>query len=76
LRDALLIGSCCSSLFSNRLEINLRDTSRARYANLVGGDNVIAGSDCVFGTWVGRAAVHPDVGVGEIGGDGPRLATR
>ena len=25
----------------------------ARYANLVGRDNVIAGSDCGFGTWVG-----------------------
>jgi 5-methyltetrahydropteroyltriglutamate--homocysteine methyltransferase len=33
----------------------------ARYANLVGRDNVIAGSDCGFGTWVGQAAVDPDV---------------
>src|SRR5580704_14906585 len=31
----------------------------ARYANLVGRDNVIAGSDCGFGTWVGQAAVDP-----------------
>ena len=37
----------------------------ARYANLVGRDNVIAGSDCGFGTWVGQVAVDPDVGVGE-----------
>jgi methionine synthase II (cobalamin-independent) len=29
----------------------------ARYANLVGRDNVIARSDCGFGTWVGQAAV-------------------
>jgi hypothetical protein len=61
LRDAPLIGSCLFHLFSNRLEINLRDTSRARYANLVGRDRVIAGSDCGFGTWVGQAAVDPDV---------------
>jgi hypothetical protein len=33
----------------------------ARYASLVGCDNVIAGSDCGFGTWVGQAAVDPDV---------------
>jgi 5-methyltetrahydropteroyltriglutamate--homocysteine methyltransferase len=33
----------------------------ARYANLVGRENVIAGSDCGFGTWVGQAAVDPDV---------------
>jgi len=33
----------------------------ARYANLVGRDNVIVGSDCGFGTWVGQAAVDPDV---------------
>ncbi|MSP31607.1 MAG: epoxyalkane--coenzyme M transferase [Pseudolabrys sp.] len=32
-----------------------------RYANLVGAENVIAGSDCGFGTWVGQAAVDPDV---------------
>jgi 5-methyltetrahydropteroyltriglutamate--homocysteine methyltransferase len=33
----------------------------ARYANLIGRENVIAGSDCGFGTWVGQAAVDPDV---------------
>ena len=33
----------------------------ARYANLVGRDNVIAASDCGFGTWVGQAAAYPDV---------------
>ena len=33
----------------------------SRYANLVGRENVIAGSDCGFGTWVGQAAVDPDV---------------
>jgi 5-methyltetrahydropteroyltriglutamate--homocysteine methyltransferase len=33
----------------------------AHYAKLVGRENVIAGSDCGFGTWVGQAAVDPDV---------------
>jgi len=32
-----------------------------RYANLVGRESVMAGSDCGFGTWVGQAAVDPDV---------------
>ena len=32
-----------------------------RYAKLVGRENVIAGTDCGFGTWVGQAAVVPDI---------------
>src|ERR1700754_2384296 len=32
-----------------------------RYAKLVGRENVQAGSDCGYGTWVGQAAVDPDV---------------
>jgi 5-methyltetrahydropteroyltriglutamate--homocysteine methyltransferase len=32
-----------------------------RYAGLVGRENVIAGSDCGYGTWVGQAAVDPQV---------------
>jgi 5-methyltetrahydropteroyltriglutamate--homocysteine methyltransferase len=32
-----------------------------RYAKLVGRENVIGGSDCGYGTWVGQAAVDPDV---------------
>jgi 5-methyltetrahydropteroyltriglutamate--homocysteine methyltransferase len=30
-----------------------------RYAKLVGRENVMAGSDCGYGTWVGQAAVDP-----------------
>jgi 5-methyltetrahydropteroyltriglutamate--homocysteine methyltransferase len=33
----------------------------ARFARLVGRENVIAGSDCGYGTWVGQAAVDPAV---------------
>jgi 5-methyltetrahydropteroyltriglutamate--homocysteine methyltransferase len=33
----------------------------SRYANLVGRENVIAGSDCGYGTWVGQAAVDSGV---------------
>jgi 5-methyltetrahydropteroyltriglutamate--homocysteine methyltransferase len=33
----------------------------SNYAKFVGRENVIAGSDCGYGTWVGQAAVDPDV---------------
>jgi methionine synthase II (cobalamin-independent) len=50
----------------------------ARYANLVGRDNVIAGSDCGFGIWVGQAAVDPDVVWAKLMAmaEGARLATK
>ena len=50
----------------------------ARYADLVGRDNVIAGSDCGFGTWVGQAAVDPDVVWAKLAAmvEGARLAKR
>jgi len=32
-----------------------------RFAALVGREKVIAGTDCGFGTWVGQAAVDPDI---------------
>jgi 5-methyltetrahydropteroyltriglutamate--homocysteine methyltransferase len=49
-----------------------------RYANLVGRENVIAGSDCGFGTWVGQAAVDPDVVWAKLAAmaEGARLATK
>ncbi len=49
-----------------------------RYANLVGRENVIAGSDCGFGTWVGQAAVDPDVVWAKLGAmaEGARIASR
>lgn len=50
----------------------------ARYANLVGRENVIAGSDCGYGTWVGQAAVDPDVVWAKLAAmaEGACLATR
>ena len=50
----------------------------ARYAQFVGRDNVIAGSDCGYGTWVGQAAVDPDVVWAKLAAlsEGARLATR
>jgi 5-methyltetrahydropteroyltriglutamate--homocysteine methyltransferase len=50
----------------------------ARYARLVGRESVIAGTDCGFGTWVGQAAVDPDIVWAKLGSlaEGARLASR
>ena len=50
----------------------------ARYARLVGRENVIAGSDCGYGTWVGQAAVDPLVVWAKLKSmaEGARLASR
>ena len=49
-----------------------------RYARLVGRENVIAGTDCGFGTWVGQAAVDPAVVWAKLASmaAGARLASR
>jgi 5-methyltetrahydropteroyltriglutamate--homocysteine methyltransferase len=49
-----------------------------RYANLVGRENVMLGTDCGYGTWVGQAAVDPDVVWGKLAAmaEGARIATR
>jgi 5-methyltetrahydropteroyltriglutamate--homocysteine methyltransferase len=50
----------------------------ARYARLVGRENVIAGTDCGFGTWVGQSAVDPDIVWAKLAtlAAGARLASR
>lgn len=49
-----------------------------RYARLVGRENVMAGSDCGYGTWVGQAAVDPDVVWAKFAAmaEGARIASR
>ncbi|MEX2035392.1 MAG: cobalamin-independent methionine synthase II family protein [Xanthobacteraceae bacterium] len=49
-----------------------------RYAELVGRENVIAGSDCGYGTWVGQAAVDPDVVWAKMAAmaEGARIASK
>ena len=49
-----------------------------RYARLVGRENVIAGSDCGYGTWVGQAAVDPQVVWAKLAAmaEGCRIASR
>jgi 5-methyltetrahydropteroyltriglutamate--homocysteine methyltransferase len=49
-----------------------------RYAKLVGPENVIAGSDCGYGTWVGQAAVDADVVWAKLAAmaEGARIASK
>jgi 5-methyltetrahydropteroyltriglutamate--homocysteine methyltransferase len=49
-----------------------------RYARLVGRETVNAGSDCGYGTWVGQAAVDPDVVWAKMAAmaEGARIASR
>ena len=49
----------------------------SNYAKLVGRENVIAGSDCGYGTWVGQAAVDADVVWAKLAAltEGARIAT-
>ena len=49
-----------------------------RYASLVGRENVMLGTDCGYGTWVGQAAVDPDVVWGKLAAmaEGARLASQ
>ena len=49
-----------------------------RYARLVGRENVIAGTDCGFGTWVGQAAVDPAIAWAKLASlaEGARLVSK
>jgi 5-methyltetrahydropteroyltriglutamate--homocysteine methyltransferase len=50
----------------------------ARYANSSAATTSFVGSDCGFGTWVGQAAVDPDVVWAKLAAmaEGARLATK
>ena len=50
----------------------------ANYARLVGRENVMAGTDCGYGTWVGQAAVDPAVVWAKLAAmaEGARIAGR
>ncbi|MBM3609445.1 MAG: epoxyalkane--coenzyme M transferase, partial [Alphaproteobacteria bacterium] len=50
----------------------------SNYARLVGRENVIAGTDCGYGTRVGQAAVDPQVVWAKFAAmaEGARIATK
>ena len=49
-----------------------------RYAKPGGRENVSAGSECGYGTWVGQAAVDPDVVFAKLTAmaEGARIASK
>ncbi len=64
---------------SNRIEHPELVAQRiVRFARLVGRENVIAGSDCGFGTFVGLALVEPEIAWAKLGSlvEGARLASK
>ncbi|MBI2994498.1 MAG: cobalamin-independent methionine synthase II family protein [Gammaproteobacteria bacterium] len=63
---------------SNRIEHPALIAQRiVRFANAVGRENVIAGSDCGFGTFVGVALVEPEIAWAKLGSlaEGARIAS-
>jgi 5-methyltetrahydropteroyltriglutamate--homocysteine methyltransferase len=60
-RDKVLIPGVLDSSTNYIEHPELVAERLGRYARLVGRENVIAGTDCGFGTWVGQAAVDPDI---------------
>ena len=73
-RLSFVCGSLATLLFSASLAAQAAN----RVYNLVGRENVMAGSDCGYGTWVGQAAVDPDVVWAKMAAmaEGARIASR
>ena len=48
-----------------------------RYANIVGKERVLAGTDCGFGTFAGFGAIHPDIAYAKLASlaEGARIAS-
>jgi 5-methyltetrahydropteroyltriglutamate--homocysteine methyltransferase len=64
---------------SNRIEHPELVAQRiVKFAQVVGRENVIAGSDCGFGTFVGVALVEPEIAWAKLASlaEGAQLATR
>ncbi|MSQ98688.1 MAG: epoxyalkane--coenzyme M transferase [Xanthomonadales bacterium] len=75
--NKILIPGVIESM-SNRIEHPELVAERiVRLANIVGRENVIAGSDCGFGTFVGVALVEPEIAWAKLGSlaEGARLAS-
>jgi len=73
----ILIPGVIESM-SNRIEHPELIAQRiVRFAQAVGRENVIAGSDCGFGTFVGVALVEPEIAWAKLAAltEGARLAT-
>jgi 5-methyltetrahydropteroyltriglutamate--homocysteine methyltransferase len=75
--DKVIIPGVIESM-SNRIEHPELIAQRiVRFAEIVGRENVIAGSDCGFGTFVGVALVEPEIAWAKLAAlaEGARLAS-
>lgn len=75
--DKILVPGVIESM-SNRIEHPELVAQRiVRFANVVGRDNVIAGSDCGFGTFVGLDLVDPGIAWAKLAAlaEGARIAS-
>jgi len=75
--NKILIPGVIESM-SNRIEHPELVAERiVRFANIAGRENVIAGSDCGFGTFVGVALVEPEIAWAKLASlaEGARLAS-
>jgi 5-methyltetrahydropteroyltriglutamate--homocysteine methyltransferase len=76
--DKLLVPGVIDSV-SNFIEHPALVAERiCRYADIVGRERVIAGTDCGFGTFAGAGAVHPPIAYAKLAalGEGAALATK
>jgi 5-methyltetrahydropteroyltriglutamate--homocysteine methyltransferase len=76
--DKLLVPGVIDSV-SNFIEHPALVAERlCRYADIVGRERVIAGTDCGFGTFAGAGAVHPPIAYAKLASlaEGAALATR
>ncbi len=51
---------------AERIHPDLVAERLARYAELVGRERVLVGTDCGFGTFAGFGAVHPDIAYAKL----------
>jgi 5-methyltetrahydropteroyltriglutamate--homocysteine methyltransferase len=75
--EKILIPGVIESM-SNRIEHPELVAERIiKFANIVGRENVMAGSDCGFGTFVGVALVEPEIAWAKLASlaEGARIAS-
>jgi 5-methyltetrahydropteroyltriglutamate--homocysteine methyltransferase len=77
-RDKILIPGVLDSTTNFIEHPDLVAERIGRYARLAGREQVIAGTDCGFGTWVGQAAVDPAITWAKLASlaEGARRASR
>jgi 5-methyltetrahydropteroyltriglutamate--homocysteine methyltransferase len=75
--DKILIPGCIDSTYNYVEHPELVAQQICQFADIVGRERVIAGTDCGFGTFVGTGRVMPDIAYKKLGAlvEGARLAS-